>query len=76
MPRKNFCSLLAVIDQAVSEEKIFENVNGPRTDAGRTPDHGYSISSRDHTNSSVALSEKEQLNDKMHNKSVKMTENA
>ena len=34
---------LALIGLAVLEENIFENVNG-RTDYGRTPDHGHTIS--------------------------------
>ena len=36
---------MALIGQAVSEEKIFEIVDGRRTDDGRTPDHGHPISS-------------------------------
>ena len=35
---------MALIGQAVSEEKIFEN-GGRRTDDGRTTEHGYTISS-------------------------------
>ena len=49
----NFCSPflrmlhmnLALIGPAVSEEKIFEIVDDGRTDDGRTPEHGYTISS-------------------------------
>ena len=36
---------MALIGQAVSEEKIFEIVNDGRTTDRRTPEHGYSISS-------------------------------
>ena len=32
-------------NQAVSEKKIFEIVDGRTTDDGRTPDHGHPISS-------------------------------
>ena len=35
---------MALIGQAVSEEKRFENVDNDDDD-GRTPDHGYTISS-------------------------------
>ena len=35
----------ALIGQAVSEEKMFEIVNGRQTTDGRTPEHGYTISS-------------------------------
>ena len=35
---------MALIGQAVSEKKIFEN-GGRRTDDGRTTEHGYTISS-------------------------------
>ena len=36
---------MALIGQEVSEKKMFEIVNGRRTDAKRTPEHGYTISS-------------------------------
>ena len=39
----------------VSEEKIFEIVDGRRTDAGQTPDHGHPISSPCEPNSSGEL---------------------
>ena len=45
---------MALIGQAVSEEKIFEIVDGRRTD-GRTPDHGHPISSPCEPNSSGEL---------------------
>ena len=45
---------LALIGQAVSEKKIFEN-GGQRTDAGRTPDHGHPISSPCEPNGSGEL---------------------
>ena len=35
---------LALIGQAVSEEKIFEIVDDGRTTDGRTPEHGHLIS--------------------------------
>ena len=37
-PKGDSTYSLALIDQAVSEEKMFEIVNVRRTDAGRTPD--------------------------------------
>ena len=55
---------MALIGQAVSEEKIFEIVDrrtdgrttdGRRTDAGRTPDHGHPISSPCEPNGSGEL---------------------
>ena len=45
---------MALIGQAVSEEKIFEIVDG-RTDDGRTPDHGHPISSPCEPNGSGEL---------------------
>ena len=45
---------MALIGQAVSEEKIFEIVDGRMTD-GRTPDHGHPISSPCEPNSSGEL---------------------
>ena len=36
---------LSLIGQAVSEEKIFEIVDGRRTDDGATPEYGYALSS-------------------------------
>ena len=36
---------MALIGQAVSEKKIFENGGRRRTDDGRMPDHGHPISS-------------------------------
>ena len=44
---------MALIGQAVSEKKIFEN-GGRRTD-GRTPDHGHPISSPCEPNGSGEL---------------------
>ena len=45
---------MALIGQAVSEEKIFEIVDGRTTD-GRTPDHGHPISSPCEPNGSGEL---------------------
>ena len=45
---------MALIGQVVSEEKIFEIVDGRRTD-GRTPDHGHPISSPCEPNGSGEL---------------------
>ena len=45
---------MALIGQAVSEEKIFEIVDGRTTD-GRTPDHGHPISSPCESNGSGEL---------------------
>ena len=45
---------MALIGQPVSEEKIFEIVDGRTTD-GRTPDHGHSISSPCEPNGSGEL---------------------
>ena len=45
---------MALINQTVSEEKIFEIVDG-RTDDGRTPDHGHPISSPCEPNGSGEL---------------------
>ena len=45
---------MALIGQAVSEEKIFEIVDGRRTD-GRMPDHGHPISSPCEPNGSGEL---------------------
>ena len=45
---------MALIGQAVSEEKIFEIVDG-QTDDGRTPDHGHPISSPCEPNGSGEL---------------------
>ena len=45
---------MALIGQAVSEKKIFEN-GGRRTDDGRTPDHGHPISSPCEPNGSGEL---------------------
>ena len=49
---------MALIGQAVSEKKIFEN-GGRRTDAGRTPDHGHPISSPCEPNGSGELKNKQ-----------------
>ena len=46
---------LAWIGKAVSEEKIFEIVDGRRTDDGRTPDHDHPISSPCEPNGSGEL---------------------
>ena len=52
---------MALVGQAVSEKKIFEIVDGRRTDAGRrtddgrTPDHGHPISSPCEPNGSGEL---------------------
>ena len=46
---------MALVGQAVSEKKIFEIVNGRRTDDGRTPDHGHPISSPCEPNGSGEL---------------------
>ena len=45
---------MALIGQAVLEEKIFEIVDGRKTD-GRTPDHGHPISSPSEPNGSGEL---------------------
>ena len=46
---------MALVGQAVSEKKIFEIVDGRRTDDGRTPDHGHPISSPCEPNGSGEL---------------------
>ena len=50
---------MALVGQAVSEKKIFEIVDGRRTDErtddGRTPDHGHPISSPCEPNGSGEL---------------------
>ena len=46
---------MALIGQAVSEKKIFENGGRRRTDDGRTPDHGHPISSPCEPNGSGEL---------------------
>ena len=46
---------MALIGQADSEEKIFEIVDGRKTDDGRTPDHGHPISSPCEPNGSGEL---------------------
>ena len=68
---------MALIGQAVSEEKIFEIVDGRtdgrRTDAGRTPDHGHPISSPCEPNGSGELKmtgnnpKQDLVNDDVHN---------
>ena len=49
---------MALIGQAVSEEKIFEIVDGRWTDDGRTPDHGHPISSPCEPNGSGELNQR------------------
>ena len=44
-PYANFTQTLALIGQEVSEKKTFGIVNGRTRYDGRTPDHGYTISS-------------------------------
>ena len=46
---------LALIGQAVPEEKMFEIVDGRTTNDGRTPDHGHPISSPCEPNGSDEL---------------------